>query len=394
MLAGFRVVMSLGKGTFTQTKCLGVLMPRKFLSTVVPSATFNLEEYKSFKLDSAPPAQTQCSREDALAYLETLQRIRRMETACSNMYKEKKIRGFCHLYSGQEAVVVGIEAALKPGDTIITAYRCHGFTHTRGVPVKSIFAELLGRKTGCSAGVGGSMHLYHKDFYGGNGIVGAQVPIGVGIGLRMKYRGDPNISVTLYGDGAANQGQVFEAYNMAKLWNLPVVFICENNRYGMGTAASRASANTAYYTRGDYIPGLWVDGMDVLTVREAMRFARDWCMSGKGPLLLETETYRYHGHSMSDPGTSYRTREEVQSVRSGRDPILLFQKRCIEADLLTQDEAKNLEKRVRQEVEKDAEDCSNDPEPDLDDRFLHVYSKAPPQFAVRGCDPLTYFKPN
>ncbi|KAF6770253.1 hypothetical protein AHF37_11619, partial [Paragonimus kellicotti] len=336
------------------------------------------------------------------------------------------------LFLTQEAVAVGIEAALQPGDTIITAYRCHAFTLTRGVPLHSILAELTGRKTGCSSALGGSMHMFHKDFFGGNGIVGAQVPLGVGIGLRMKYRGDKSVSVTLYGDGAANQGQVFEAYNMAKLWNLPVVFICENNKYGMGTSAQRASANTAYFTRGDYIPGLWacaaydhitcrhhhiifndvkrdvaassssrselpvfiqVDGMDLLTVREAMRFARDWCVSGKGPLVLEMETYRYHGHSMSDPGTSYRTREEVQSVRRGRDPITLFQKRLVESQLVTDEETKAMEKQIRQEVDKDAEQCLLDPEPNEDDRFFNAYQLMPVGFRVRGCDPLTWFTP-
>uniref|UniRef100_A0A095AK54 pyruvate dehydrogenase (acetyl-transferring) n=1 Tax=Schistosoma haematobium TaxID=6185 RepID=A0A095AK54_SCHHA len=211
---------------------------------------------------------------------------------------------------------------------------------TRGVPVHNIVAELAGRRTGCTKGLGGSMHLYAKDFYGGNGIVGAQVPLGVGIALRMKHRGEKFVSVTLYGDGAANQGQVFEAFNIAKLWNLPVIFICENNKYDMGTSVQRSSANTNYYTRGDYIPGLWVDGMDILTVREATRFAADWCRSDKGPILLETETYRYHGHSMSDPGTSYRTREEVQSMRRGRDPIALFQKSIVDNGLCTQDEVK------------------------------------------------------
>ncbi|CAH8500445.1 unnamed protein product [Dicrocoelium dendriticum] len=310
------------------------------LQSTASSANLNLEEYKTYRLDSALPSQTACSRDDALQILTMMQRIRRMETAAGNMYKENHIRGFLHLYSGEEAVAVGVEAALQPGDTIITAYRCHGYTMTRGVPIYAILAELAGRKTGICRALGGSMHLYHKDFYGGNGIIGAQVPVGVGIGLRMKHRGENTVSVTLYGDGAANQGQVFEAFNMAKLWNLPVVFICENNKYGMGTASHRAAANPAYYTRCDYIPGIWVDGMDVLTVREAVRFARDWCLSGKGPIILEAETYRYHGHSMSDPGTSYRSREEVQAMRRLRDPITLFQKRITESQLVTDEEIK------------------------------------------------------
>nr|CAX73452.1 pyruvate dehydrogenase E1 alpha 1 [Schistosoma japonicum] len=360
--------------------------PLSFIYRSESSARFTLSDYKVFKLDTTPAQETECTRDDALKYLETLHCIRRMETALGNLYKEKHIRGFCRLYSGQEAVAVGIEAALQPGDTIITAYRCHGFTMTRGVPVHDIVAELAGKKTGCTKGVGGSMHLYAKDFYGGNGIVGAQVPLGVGIALRMKYRGEKSVSVTLYGDGAANQGQVFEAFNMAKLWNLPVIFICENNKYGMGTSVDRASANTNYYTRGDYIPGLWVDGMDVLTVREATRFAADWCRSDKGPILLETETYRYHGHSMSDPGTSYRTREEVQSMRRGRDPIALFQKSIIDNGLCTQDEAKEIEKRVRTEVDKDVEKALNDSEPPLETMFGNIYHGIPPGYKVRGCD--------
>lgn len=210
--------------------------------------------------------------------------IRRMETACGNLYKEKLIRGFCHLSSGQEAVAVGIEAALIPVDTIITSYRCHGFTMTRGRSIHSIIAELMGKATGVSEGKGGSMHMYGKNYFGGNGIVGAQVrrgdkhgqksllnrylkvPLGAGIALGHKYKKDKGVCIALYGDGAANQGQVFEAYNMAKLWNLPCLFICENNHYGMGTSTQRASANINYYTRGDYIPGLWVStGFNVLS---------------------------------------------------------------------------------------------------------------------------------
>ncbi|CAH8651539.1 unnamed protein product [Heterobilharzia americana] len=221
-------------------------------------------------------------------------------------------------------------------------------------------------------------------------IYGCEVPLGVGIALRMKHRGENSVSVTLYGDGAANQGQVFEAFNIAKLWNLPVIFICENNKYGMGTAVHRASANTNYYTRGDYIPGLWVDGMDVLTVREAVRFAADWCRSEKGPILLETETYRYHGHSMSDPGTSYRTREEVQSMRHGRDPIALFQKNIVDIGLCTQDEVKEIEKKVRTEVDKDVEKAINDPEPPLDTMFGNIYHGIPENYKVRGCDVKTW----
>lgn len=355
-------------------------------NSTVTSAKIPLTEYKLFKLDESPALETECSRTDALKYLETLMRIRRMETSAGNLYKEKQIRGFCHLYSGQEAVAVGIEAGIQPGDAIITAYRCHGFAMTRGVPVRGVLSELTGRKNGCSKGKGGSMHIFHKDFYGGNGIVGAQVPLGVGIALAMKHQGSKSICVTLYGDGAANQGQVFEAFNMAKLWNLPTLFICENNKYGMGTAVRRSSANTSYYTRGDYIPGIWVDGMDVLTVREAVRFASGWCRSDKGPILLEVETYRYHGHSMSDPGTSYRTREEVQSMRRSRDPISLFQKCIVNAGLCTQEEIKDIEKRIRSEVDKDVEQALSAPEAPVESIFEDVYHRPPPDYRIRGCD--------
>ncbi|VDL99916.1 unnamed protein product [Schistocephalus solidus] len=299
-----------------------------------------LHPYKLFKLNKGPLTAVSCSRSEALSYYETMQLVRRMETTISNLYKEKKIRGFCHLYSGQEAVAVGIEAALIPGDSIITAYRCHGFLITRGETPSGVMAELMGRKTGNVGGKGGSMHMYTKDFYGGNGIVGAQIPLGAGIALQKKITGTNNVCVSLYGDGAANQGQVFETFNMAKLWDLPCIFICENNKYGMGTSAERASANTAYYSRGDYIPGIWVNAMDILAVREAMRFATDWCRSGKGPIIIEAETYRYYGHSMSDPGTSYRTRDEIQSVRRERDPIIVFGHFMTSSGLATDEEIK------------------------------------------------------
>lgn len=219
--------------------------------------------------------------------------IRRLETAAGSLYKEKIIRGFCHLYSGQEACAVGMAAALRPNDDVITAYRCHGWTYLMGGSLNGILCELTGRSSGVARGKGGSMHMYVQNFFGGNGIVGAQVPLGVGIAFAQKYKGDHGVCIALYGDGAANQGQIFEVYNMAKLWKVPCIFVCENNGYGMGTSAERASANTNYYTRGDSVPGIWVDGMDVLAVREATRFAIEYATSEKGgPILLETATYR------------------------------------------------------------------------------------------------------
>ncbi|XP_045453686.1 probable pyruvate dehydrogenase E1 component subunit alpha, mitochondrial isoform X2 [Melitaea cinxia] len=303
-------------------------------------STFEIKPFKLHKLDKGPAQSATLTAEDALKMYEKLAALRRIETASGNLYKEKIIRGFCHLYSGQEAVAVGMRAAMRDVDTVITAYRCHGWTHLMGVSLVGVLAELTGRRSGCSRGKGGSMHLYGKNFFGGNGIVGAQVPLGAGLAFAHKYRGDGGVSFALYGDGAANQGQLFEAYNMAKLWDLPCVFVCENNGYGMGTSVDRSSASSEYYTRGDYIPGIWVDGMDVIATREATRFAIDYCSSGKGPLVMEMETYRYSGHSMSDPGTSYRTRDEVQEVRQTRDPITSFKEKIIASELVTPDQLK------------------------------------------------------
>lgn len=280
---------------------------------------------------------TKVTKKDAIEYYRQMFHIRRLEQGAYRLYQAKEIRGFLHLYVGQEAVCVGIQAALQPQDTIITAYRDHGWAVMRGIAPRAMMAELTGRSTGCVKGKGGSMHMYAPGFFGGNGIVGAQVPLGAGIALAHKYKGNHGVSFTLYGDGAANQGQVFEAYNMAKLWDLPVVFVCENNKYGMGTAASRSSASTEYYTRGDYIPGIWVDGMDVLSVREATRFATDYCRSGRGPIVMEMETYRYYGHSMSDPGSSYRSREEIETVRKQHDAISMFKHLLVETRISTED---------------------------------------------------------
>uniref|UniRef100_A0A1B6DVK9 Pyruvate dehydrogenase E1 component subunit alpha n=1 Tax=Clastoptera arizonana TaxID=38151 RepID=A0A1B6DVK9_9HEMI len=330
-------------------------------------ASFETKPFKLHKLEVGPSSSVNVTKIDALTFYRQMNTIRRLETSAGNLYKEKIVRGFCHLYSGQEAVAVGIRAAMRTQDSIISAYRVHGWTYLMGVPPLGVLAELTGRKSGCARGKGGSMHMYTRNFYGGNGIVGAQVPLGVGVAFAAKYSGTGGVCFALYGDGAANQGQIFEVYNIAKLWDIPCIFVCENNGYGMGTSAERASASTNYYTRGDYIPGIWVDGMDVLAVREAAQFAVDYCTSGKGPLVLEAVTYRYSGHSMSDPGTSYRTRDEVQMVRQTRDPISSFKEKILSENLATLEELKKLENEVKKEIDEATAIAKQDSEIGLDE---------------------------
>ena len=250
--------------------------------------------------------------------------IRRFEERAGQLYGMGMIGGFCHLYIGQEAVVVGLQAALNKTDSVITGYRDHGHMLAAGIPANAVMAELTGRAAGISKGKGGSMHMFSVEhgFYGGHGIVAAQVPLGTGLAFAHKYRGDGGIAVSYFGDGASNQGQVYESFNMAELWKLPVIFVIENNQYAMGTSVNRSSSEDQLYRRGESfrVPGLQVDGMDVLAVRGAAQTAVEWVRGGKGPLLLEMKTYRYRGHSMSDPA-KYRSREEVQAMRDKSDPI-------------------------------------------------------------------------
>jgi len=315
------------------------------------------------------------SREEELQAYHDMLLIRRFEEKAGQLYGMGLIGGFCHLYIGQEAVIVGTLKASREGDQIITSYRDHGHMLAAGMSARGVMAELTGRKGGFSKGKGGSMHMFseEKNFYGGHGIVGAQVPIGTGLAFANKYRGDDKISLTFFGDGAANQGQVYESFNMASLWKLPVVYIIENNQYAMGTSVSRASAETDFSRRGlsFEIPGLVVDGMDVRAVAAAAEEAIDYARSGKGPIILDMQTYRYRGHSMSDPA-KYRSKEEVQKVRSEQDPIDQVKKRLLEKGWAGEEDLKEIDKQIRAIVVDAAEFAERDPEPDLCELYTDI----------------------
>ena len=301
--------------------------------------------------------------------------IRRFEEKAGQLYGMGLIGGFCHLYIGQEAVVVGMQAALKQGDQVITAYRDHGHMLATGMDPKGVMAELTGRFTGYSHGKGGSMHMFstEKRFYGGHGIVGAQVPIGTGLAFSNKYKKNGAVCLTYFGDGAANQGQVYESFNMAELWKLPVVYVIENNQYAMGTSVERSSAETDFSKRGASfnIPGEQVDGMDVEAVYTAGRKAAQYCREGNGPIILEMKTYRYRGHSMSDPA-KYRTREEVQEVREKRDPIEHYGAKLTERGIVKDDDLKAMDKDIRSIVNTAAEFASESPEPAPEELYTDV----------------------
>lgn len=387
----FRGTATKNVGAQTVSEGAMAVVSARSYADFTQQASFDIKKCDIHRLESGPPVVADLTRDQGLQYYRTMQTMRRMELKADQLYKQKIIRGFCHLYDGQEACAVGIEAGINLSDHLITAYRAHGYTYTRGVSVKAIMAELTGRRGGVAKGKGGSMHMYAKHFYGGNGIVGAQVPLGAGIALACKYKGNNQVCVALYGDGAANQGQIFESYNMAALWKLPCIFICENNKYGMGTSVERASASTDYYMRGDFIPGIRVDGMDLLCVREATKFAADHCRAGKGPILMELQTYRYHGHSMSDPGVSYRTREEIQEVRSKSDPISMLKDRMLANNMASVVEFKEIDVEIRKEIEEAAQFATSDPEPPLDELCNHIFYNEPPM-EVRGTNPWSKLK--
>src|SRR5918996_4490771 len=315
-------------------------------------------------------------REQLLEYYRDMLLIRRFEEKAGQMYGMGLIGGFCHLYIGQEAIAVGMQHAIEPGDSVITAYRDHGHMLATGMDPRGVMAELSGRATGYSKGKGGSMHMFARDkrFFGGHGIVGACVPIGTGLAFAHKYREDGGVCVCYFGDGATNQGQVYESFNMAALWSLPVVYVIENNKYGMGTSIERAAAGgTALYRRGEAygIPGEQVDGMDVLAVREAgaeaVAYARE-----RGPIIVEALTYRYRGHSMSDPA-KYRSREEVQSYREKQDPIERLRKLMLDEGLSDEDALKQIDKEIRGIVNEAAQFAQDSPEPDADELWTDVY---------------------
>jgi pyruvate dehydrogenase E1 component alpha subunit len=313
-----------------------------------------------------------------LTYYREMLLIRRFEEKAGQLYGMGLIGGFCHLYIGQEAVAVGMQHALKDGDSVITAYRDHGHMLATGMDPRRVMAELTGRATGYSKGKGGSMHMFAKSkrFYGGHGIVGTTAPLGTGLAFAHRYREDGGVTLCYFGDGATNQGQVYEAFNMAALWKLPVVYVIENNKYGMGTSVERASATHELYRRGEAfgISGEPVDGMDVLAVREAgdraVAYARE-----QGPYILEALTYRYRGHSMSDPA-KYRTREEVQRYREQQDPIDRLRKLMLDEGLADEDTFKAIDKEIRGIVNESAQFAQDSPEPDPSELYTDVYLEA------------------
>ncbi|MGE0152993.1 MAG: pyruvate dehydrogenase (acetyl-transferring) E1 component subunit alpha [Reyranellaceae bacterium] len=305
--------------------------------------------------------------------------IRRFEERAGQMYGMGLIGGFCHLYIGQEAVVVGMQAAIDKDDAVITSYRDHGHMLACGMDPKGVMAELTGRRGGYSKGKGGSMHMFsrEKKFFGGHGIVGAQVPIGTGLAFAQKYSGTGNLTLTYFGDGSANQGQVYEAFNMAALWKLPVIYIIENNKYAMGTSIERATAIVDLYKHGEAfgIPGEQVDGMDVLAVREAGDKAVDYVRSGKGPYVLEMKTYRYRGHSMSDPG-KYRTKDEVERMRTEHDPIEQARRLLLDGKHIDEAALKEIDREVKTVVAEAAEFAQHSPEPDPGELYTDVLIEA------------------
>jgi pyruvate dehydrogenase E1 component alpha subunit len=342
----------------------------------MPAAAKADKAEKSEKAVSRATKGAAWGKQQELAAYREMLLIRRFEEKAGQLYGMGLIGGFCHLYIGQEAVVVGMQMALKEGDQVITAYRDHGHMLACGMEANGVMAELTGRRGGYSKGKGGSMHMFsiEKNFFGGHGIVGAQVSLGTGIAFANRYRENGNVCLTYFGDGASNQGQVYESFNMAQLWKLPVVYIIENNKYAMGTSVARSSALPEFSKRGASfnIPGEKVDGMDVRAVHEAGLRAVEHARSGEGPFILEMSTYRYRGHSMSDPA-KYRTKEELEKMRApDSDPIERVRARILEGKLASEDEIKKVDGQIRAIVNESAEFATNDPEPDVSELYTDV----------------------
>lgn len=342
-----------------------------------PEKTVSKKREPAKRKKTKTPTKFNPTMDELKSYYSLMVEIRRFEEKAGQMYGMGLIGGFCHLYIGQEAVVVGVQAALKKGDGIITGYRDHGHMLACGIDSKAVMAELTGRSGGISKGKGGSMHMFSTEhhFYGGHGIVGAQVPLGAGIAFANKYKKNGNISVSYFGDGASNQGQVYEAFNMAKLWSLPVLFIIENNQYAMGTAVNRATGMPELWKRGDSfnIPGEQVDGMDVLAVKDATERAVKYIRSGKGPFLLEMKTYRYRGHSMSDPA-KYRSKDEVSQMKAEHDPIEQVKNRLLKMGM-KEEELKVIDKAIKVKVLKAADFAQNSPLPDPSELYTDILAE-------------------
>jgi len=331
------------------------------------------------KKPAAEKARQSYTSEEVLKYYRDMLLIRRFEEKAGQLYGMGLIGGFCHLYIGQEAVVVGLQAAFKQGDAVITSYRDHGHMLACGMEARGVMAELTGREGGYSKGKGGSMHMFSREkaFYGGHGIVGAQVPLGTGLAFAQKYNDTDGVTFCYFGDGSANQGQVYESFNMAELWKLPVIYVIENNQYAMGTSVARASAVTEFHRRGESfgIPGRPVDGMNVLAVRDAGLEAAEWCRSGKGPIILELKTYRYRGHSMSDPA-KYRSKDEVNKMKAEHDPIDQVKNLLITEKLVSEDQLKEVDREVKAIVQDAADFAQTSPEPDPSELWTDILVEA------------------
>lgn len=317
------------------------------------------------------------SKSQLIQAFEDMLLVRRFEEKCGQLYGMGKIAGFCHLYIGQEAVIIGNKYAMKEGDSTVTSYRDHGHIIASGIDPKEVLAELMGRATGCSKGKGGSMHMFNipGKFYGGHGIVGAQVPIGTGIALADQYNNTGNVSFTFLGDGAVHQGQVYESFNMASLWKLPVVYVIENNEYAMGTSVERSTVVTDLHKKGISfgIPGFAADGMDIHSMYSAMKSAADYARESNGPVIIEAKTYRYRGHSMSDPA-KYRTRDEVDEFRQNRDPIDSLKKELLDKGYAAEKSLKEIEQKIKATIQDVVEFSENSPEPDPSELYTDIYN--------------------